>query len=330
MTIKQLQYIIAVAENNFNISITAEKLYTSQPGISKQIRILEENLDCDIFLRNGKALTGLTDTGKQIIKQARIVLTEYNNLMLITRHPEGSNKSLTIATTATQSNYVLPNILYEFHKQNPEINVHIQDGNMDQLIEIAKSHESDCIILSGVNSKLRRELFPDMLMIPCYEWHQSLICHQDHPLAKKTDIRIEDIAENLLITYPVSKNCGSAINTVLEKNHLSAKIFATSNDPNTIKRYTNLNMGVGLIAPMAYEKNNDSKLKMISLENILPKCTTIIAIERHNILKPHVFKFIKLYAPHLTNESINKAINETGDIRPEKINLPEHSETGLT
>lgn len=327
MTIKQLQYIVAVADNQFNISVTAEKLFTSQPGISKQIKLLEDSLDCEIFSRNGKALTGLTEAGEQIIKQSRIILTEYQNLLRITEHPDSANESLRIATTSTQSNYVLPEVLNHFHQHFPDLKLHIQDGNMDQLIDAAKQHEADCIILSGVNAKLQRQLFPDMLMIPCYEWHQALICHKDHPLTKKVNITIEDIIPYPVITYPTSKHCGSAVEMILAEKRLHANIFATSNDPNTIKRYAAMNMGIGLIAPMAYDRDKDTELTAISLEKILPKCTTIIAVERHNILKPHVYRFIKLFAPHLSNEDIDKSINDTADILPEKIDLPEHIET---
>ncbi|MBS9777711.1 MAG: LysR family transcriptional regulator [Gammaproteobacteria bacterium] len=327
MTIKQLQYIIAVADNQFNISLTAEKLFTSQPGISKQIKLLEESLGCSIFSRNGKALTGLTDAGEQIIKQARIIITEYQNLLRITEHPNSANESLKIATTSTQSNYVLPEVLSQFHKHYPELKIHIQDGNMDQLIDAAKQNEVDCIILSGVNARLQRDFFSDMLMIPCYEWYQALVCHNDHPLAQKVDITIEDLVSYPIITYPTSKHCGSAVEMILSANNLCPNILATSNDPNTIKRYASMDMGIGLIAPMAYDRDCDSNLTAISLEKLLPKCTTIIAVERHNILKPHVYRFIKLFAPHLTNEDIDQSINNTADIVPEKVDLPEHIET---
>ncbi len=325
MTIKQLQYLIAITENGFNISLAAEKLFTSQPSISKQIKLLEDNLDNPIFTRSGKTLIGLTDLGEQVVKQARIVLTEYENLLRLTDHPNTANESFRIATTSTQSNYVLPTILPEFHQQYPNLKLHIQDGNMDQLIDIAKNQEADCIILSGVNARLQRQFFPDMLMIPCYEWHQALVCHKDHPLTTQQitgqAIGLKDIAKYPIITYPSSKYCGSAVQMMLSEEHLQANIFATSNDPHTIKHYAKMQMGIGLIAPMAYTPDTDSDLVAISLENILPKCTTIIAVARHNILKPHVYQFIRLFAPHLDSKAIDQAINDTGDISPEKINL---------
>ncbi len=322
ISIKQLQYLVAISENGFNISLTAEKLFTSQPGISKQIKLLEDNLDCPIFTRSGKTLIGLTDLGEQVVQQAKIVLTEYDNLLRLTDHPNTANESFCIATTSTQSNYVLPTILPEFHQQYPNLKLHIQDGNMDQLIDIAKNQAADCIILSGVNARLQRQFFPDMLMIPCYEWHQALVCHKDHPLAtKKEAIGLQDIAKYPIITYPSSKYCGSAVQMMLSEEHLQADIFATSNDPHTIKHYAKMQMGIGLIAPMAYTPDTDSDLVAISLENILPKCTTIIGVARHNILKPHVYRFIRLFAPHLDSKAIDQAINDTGDISPEKIKL---------
>lgn len=325
MTIKQLQYLIAITDNQFNISLAAEKLYTSQPGISKQIKLLEDTLNCQLFLRNGKALTGLTDIGKQVVTQARVVLTEYDNLQHLTNDPNRISEHFRIAATSTQSNYVLPSVLQTFHQQYPNLKLHIQDGNMDQLIDTAHQRQADCIILSGVNARLQRQLFPNMLMVPCYAWHQLLVCHHQHPLARKTQITIDDIADSPIITYPLSKHCGSAVETLLTTNKRQANIFATSNDPNTIKKYAAVNMGIGIIAPMAYDATCDTSLTAISLKDVLPKCTTVIAVERHNILKPYVYRFIKLFAPHLSNTDIDRAINNESDIIPEQIDLPEHS-----
>ncbi len=324
MTIKQLRYIVAVTDNQFNISYTAEKLHTSQPGISKQIKLLEENLDCAIFIRNGKSLQGLTEKGKKIIQQTRIILAEYDNLLAITQTVESKQQRFSIATTSTQSNYVLPDALKKFHQQYPQIQLNIQDGSMDQLIEIGKNREADCLILSGINHSLQRHWFADMLLIPCFDWHQLLVCHKDNPLAKKQSISLADIAAQPVITYPTSKHFCSALETKLHEAKLSNPIFATSNDPNTIKKYAASNMGVGIIAPMAYDKEIDKDLVAISLDNILPKCTTIIAVERHNIVKPHVYRFIRLFAPHLSNEEIENAINSTDDIHPETVRLPDH------
>ncbi len=322
MTVKQLLYIVSVTDNQFNISYAAEKLFTSQPGISKQIRLLEEKLGCEIFVRNGKALQGLTEKGEILVRQARIVLTEYDNLVRMAKNEEGDGESFSIATTSTQSAYVLPPILHEFHLRFPKLKLNIQDGNMDQLMDIAGNREADCIILSGINDRLNRDWFRDMLMIPCYEWYQILLCPDHHVLAQKKNITIKDLAEYRIITYPPSKRETSALGMQLENSGLSAEIFATSNDPKSIKNYVAAGMGIGVLAPMAYDKRKDVGLTAISLEGILPKCTTIIAVERHNILKPHVYQFIKLFAPHLTNEAIELAINNESDIVTSETDLP--------
>lgn len=323
ITLKQLQYIVAVTDNGFNISVTAEKLFTSQPGISKQIKLLEEQLGSDVFVRSGKALQGLTEQGEKIVQQARIIITEHDNLIRLTQH-HPQQESFSIATTSTQSNYVLPPVLKQFHSEYPKLKLTLQDGNLDQLISIANNREADCIILSGINDRLQRSWFPEMVMIPCYEWHQSLVCLRDNPLAKQGNVSIDDIAGNPIITYPFSHRYGSTVEVLLSENDLRADIFATSNDPNTIKKYAASGMGVGIIAPMAYDAQIDTTLAHISLEKLFPKCTTIIAIERHNILKPHVYRFIKLFAPHLTNDDIEKATRSSHDIQPDVMDLPYH------
>ncbi len=322
MTIKQLRYIVAVTDNDYNISYTAEKLFTSQPGISKQIRLLEAELGCEIFVRNGKALQGLTEKGDAIVRQARVVLTEYDNLARLATD-ENDSECFSIATTSTQSNYTLPAVLREFHRRFPQLKFNIQDGNMDQLIDIGKNRQADCIILSGVNDKLQRHWFPGMLMIPCYEWYQVLVCPKKHPLSQKQKLALADLAAYPVITYPSSKREVSALKHQLQAHDLQANIFATSNDPKTIKNYVASGMGIGVLAPMAFDEAADAGLAAISLEGVLPKCTTIIAVERHNILKPHVYQFIKLFAPHLSNQDIEDAINNDADIHPADTRLPD-------
>ncbi|MPV86979.1 LysR substrate-binding domain-containing protein [Ostreibacterium oceani] len=318
MTIKQLRYIVAVTENQFNISYTAEKLFTSQPGISKQIKLFEESLGCKIFTRNGKALVGLTPLGNDIVEQARIILAEIDNLVVITKanHSE-KNTTLTIATTQTQSGYVLPGVLKQFHQQYPNIKLIIENGTMDQLIEIAKHRRADCIILSGTNDTLKREWLPNMLVIPCFQWSFSAICPPNHPLAKMTTPTIDYIAANPIITYVASALRTSTLDTF-------PNIIATSNDPQVIKQYVRNGMGVGIIASMAYDKRIDSELVEIPLQGILPKCTTMIAVERANILRPHVHRFIKLFAPHITSEDFESA-NHQQDIDPVESPLPDQS-----
>lgn len=323
MTIKQLLYIVSVTDNQYNISYTAEKLFTSQPGISKQVRLLEEKLGCEIFIRNGKALQGLTEKGEIIVRQARIVLTEYDNLLRMAKDEGGNGERFSIATTSTQSTYVLPQVLRDFHQRYPKLRFNIQDGNMDQLIDIASNREADCIILSGVNDRLNRDWFRGMLMIPCYEWYQILLCPDNHPLANSKEISIDALANYPVITYPPSKREHSALATQLERHNLVPDIFATSNDPKSIKSYVASGMGIGVLAPMAYDEKIDVGLKAISLQGVLPKCTTIIAVERHNILKPHVLQFIKLFAPHLSNDDIEQAINNDTDIIPAETQLPD-------
>jgi len=326
MTIKQLRYIVAVADNQFNISYTAERLFTSQPGISRQIKQLEDSLGCDIFVRNGKALQGLTEKGEALLQQARVVLTEYNNLLQVASAKSEADQ-FSIASTATQSNYVLPDVLRQFHQQFPALTLNIQDGNMDQLIDIAKNRQADCIIISGVNDLLERRWFPNMLMIPCFEWSQVLVCPETHVLAKKSTITLADLASTPIITYPPSKRIPSAVEACLAEAELRIDILATSNDPKTIKHYVTSGMGVGILAPMAFDGQLDKGLVAIPLDNILPKCTTIIALERHNMLKPHVYQFIKLYAPHLSNTDIECAIRHEGDIEYGMQPLPDQGGT---
>lgn len=324
MTIKQLRYIVAVTDNQFNISQTAEKLFVSQPGISKQIKLLEESLGCEIFVRNGKALHRLSEKGQQIVDQARIVMTEYDNLKSIAQtETYQQHTTLSIATTPTQATYVLPDALAAFHQKHKDIQLRIHEGTTDQLIDIANNREADCVIFSGINHRLQRQWMPHLLMIPCYEWYQHLLCPSDSPLTKKETISTQDIANNAIITYPASKRQTSAVELLLEAQQLPVNLFATANDPRTIKDYVSKKMGIGIIAPMAFNPSADKGLTSISLAHLLPKCTTVIGVERHNLLKPHVYDFIKFFAPHLAVSDIEKAISNEDDFYPSKSKLPD-------
>lgn len=324
ISLKQLHYLIAVVDCRFNISHAAEKLFISQPGISKQIKLLEEELDCRIFQRNGKSLQGLTEKGQEIIEQSRIILAEHDNLLALAKtSPQAQNQALTIATTTTQAAYVLPDIIKQFHKKHQNIRHNIINATIDQLVDIAENREADCIILSGINERLKRQWFPNMLMIPCFEWYQHLVCLKTSPLAKKKTLLAADLAHHAIITYPASKQQADSVTTLLAENHPQTNVFATASDPRTIKNYVASGMGVGIIAPMAYDEENDLDLVSISLKNLLPKCTTIIAVERHKLLTPHIFDFIKLYAPHLRVSDIEKAANLSGDINPSEMQLPD-------
>ncbi len=310
MTIKQLIYLVTVTDSAFNISSAAEKLFTSQPGISKQIRLLETNIGCDIFIRNGKSLQGLTERGRKIIAQARVVISEYEYLQTLIKEEQPQNrKHFRIATTATQSAFVLPSILQAFHQLYPAIQVDLQDGNFEQLSSIAKNRQADCIIVSGLQNTIPQEAFPNMLFIPCYEWYQTLVCLKDNPLAKRHKITLNDIAQQAIITYPSAKNHPGALETGFREQGLSPHFLTTSSDPNTIKNYAVSGMGVGILAPMAFDAKTDNKLTAISLQGLIPRNTTMIAIERQQIVKPHVYRFIRLFAPHLSHNTIEQIIN---------------------
>lgn len=325
MTLKQLKYIVAVANNNFNISYTAEKLFTSQPGISKQIKLLEESLGCDLFLRNGKTLHGLTPVGKKIIKQAEIILSEAESLKQMVENKENSDQKFSIATTQTQSTFVLPKIIQAYQQRHSKTQLNIYNGNMDQLIDMAKAKTADCIILSSVEDKLKRDWFPSMVMIPCYQWEMILLCQKDSNINEDELTDIQILADNPIVTYIDSKAQQTTIKSVMEENKLTPNIIATTNDSQMLKNYVRNGAGIGIVASMCYDENIDKDLKAISLKHFFPKCTTILVIERSNILKPHIYDFIKLFAPHLEAEQIESAANFKDDIELGSLSFPTHA-----
>lgn len=329
MTLKQLKYIVAVANNHFNISYTAEKLFTSQPGISKQIKLFEESLGSEIFLRNGKTLHGLTPIGKKVIKQAELILSEVESLKQLTKTDDNSSNVFTIATTLTQSTFVLPKVIQSYQQRHTNTQLNIYNGNMDQLIDMAKTKTADCIILSSVEEKIKRDWFPSMVMIPCYQWEMVLLCRKDSLFAEDILTDIELLAKNPIVTYIDSKAQQTTIKSVMEANQLTPNIVATTNDSQMLKNYVRNNVGVGIVASMCYDENMDKDLRAISLNHFFPKCTTILVIERSNILKPHIYDFIKLFAPHLEAEQIELAANFKDDIEIHPGEFPNHNNSWI-
>ncbi len=325
MTLKQLKYIVAVANNNFNISYTAEKLFTSQPGISKQIKLFEESLGREIFLRNGKTLHGLTPIGQKIVKQAELILSEVESLKQLAADKKTDSEVFNIATTQTQSTFVLPKVIHAYQQRHQGTRLNLYNGNMDQLIDIAKHKTADCIILSSSEEVLRRDWFPGMVMIPCYQWEMVLLCKKNGSRFKGALEDIEQLRELPMVTYIDSKAQQTTIKSVMQDNQMTLNIVATSNDSQLLKDYVRNDVGLGIVASICYDEHRDSDLKAVSLAKYFPKCTTILVLERSNILKPYIYDFIKLFAPHLDAEQIEAAAKFRDDIDVETSTYPKHA-----
>ena len=304
MKIQQLKYIWEVANHDLNVSAAAESLFTSQPGVSKQIRMLEDELDVQIFQRNGKHLTEITPVGQVIIEMAGEILDKVDGVKRVA--DDYSNKrhgSLSIATTHTQARYVLPNIIQDFIKLYPNISLDMHQGTPVQISEMASKGLVDFAIATEA-----LELFDNLIMMPCYRWNRSVIVSHEHPLAYESLLSLEKLAEYPIVTYVFGFTGRSQLDYAFEKAGLAPKLVFTASDADVIKTYVKLNLGVGIVASMAYDPEIDTDLVAIDARHLFESSVTKIGFRRGTFLRVFMYEFINLFAPHLTQQIVQESM----------------------
>lgn len=304
MKLQQLKYIVEVVNNNLNVSAAAEKLYTSQPGVSKQVRMLEEELGVQIFGRTGKLLTHVTQPGEEIIALARLIIEKANAIQLVaeqnTRPDEGT---LNIATTHTQARYALPDVIHDFMLRYPKVSLNMHQGTPEQLADmVAKGKTDFAIATEGFH------LFQDLVRLPCYHWTRSLLIKPDHPLAKLERVTMDDLAQYPLVTYIFGFTGQSELDIAFNQAGHQPKIVLTATDADVIKTYVRLGLGVGVIASMAIEPDDEEELVEIDASHLFELSTTSICFRKGTFLRGYMYDFIEQFAPHLTKPVIEEAL----------------------
>ena len=300
MKLQQLKYLIAIADNNLSITSAAQKIFTSQPGISKQLRLLEDELQTKIFERNGKQLVGITQVGKEILARARKVMQEINNIKRLSSEiSQEDTGCFSIGTTQTQAQYVLPRTFSTFHKKYPGLKIDLHQGTTEQIIEQLNKQEIDFVIASG-----SVELGPDIVQIPCYQWDRTILFPQDHALGDLRKISLEDLVQYPLVTYNFSDKASSSLLRACKEQKLEPNIVFTARDADIIKTYVRKGFGVGIIASMAYDPDHDKDLISYSTRDMLPNCTTWLAFNKNLFLKQYMKDFIELFAPHISQQEL--------------------------
>ncbi|EAR55713.1 MULTISPECIES: HTH-type transcriptional regulator CysB [Photobacterium] len=304
MKLQQLRYIVEVVNHNLNVSSTAESLYTSQPGISKQVRLLEDELGIQIFERSGKHLTQVTPAGEEIVRISRDILSRVESIKAVAgehTHPEMG--TLNIATTHTQARYALPSVIQGFTARYPKVSLHMHQGTPSQIADAVGKGRSDFAIATEA-----LHLYQDMIMLPCYHWNRSIVVRSDHPLATKTNITIHDLAAYSLVTYVFGFTGRSELDSAFNRSGLTPKIVFTATDADVIKTYVRLGIGVGVIASMAMDPETDKDLVAIDASHIFEASTTKIGFKKGTFLRTYMYDFMERFAPHLTRNVVDQAI----------------------
>jgi LysR family cys regulon transcriptional activator len=304
MNLQQLRYLVAIVDHGLNISEAAEALYTSQPGISKQVRQLEDELGVAIFVRRGKRFTGLTEPGRLVVDRARRLVIEAAGLKRIgDEHRAHDQGALTIATTHTQARYVLPRTIQQFTTRFPKVRLLLHQGNPVQVAQFVARAEADI----GIATESLADN-PELVTMPCYEWNRCVIMPRDHPLATDETLTLEALAQHTIVTYDFSFTGASAITAAFAKKSLTPNIALTALDADVIKTYVALGLGVGIIAQMAWEPSRDTEFVMKPADHLFTPSLTRLALRRGTYLRSYMYEFIALFAPQLTHEVVDAAL----------------------
>ena len=304
MKLQQLRYIVEVERRGLNVSEAAEALYTSQPGISKQIRLLEDELGVSIFERGGKRLTAITEPGRAILEMARRMLRDAENIRRVgEEHAGGESGSLVIATTHTQARYALPAVVKKFVDRHPQVRLSLHQGHPAQIAEWALQGEADIAIATEALDQ-----YPQLVMLPCYQWVHCVIAPDGHPILDEKSLSLAALARWPLITYDPAFAGRSRINKAFELAQVEPNVVLTAIDADVIKTYVGLGLGLGIIARMAYDPQRDSGLQALSAEHLFGSNTTRIGLRRGMHVRRHAYDFIELFAPQLTRRAVDMAL----------------------
>ncbi|HUR41714.1 MAG TPA: HTH-type transcriptional regulator CysB [Verrucomicrobiae bacterium] len=308
MKLRQLHYIHEVARRGLNVTAAAEALHTSQPGVSKQIRMLEDELGVDVFRRNGKHLEEVTPAGKRILEYTERLLQEAGNIRNIaSEYRQADRGELTIATTHTQARYALPPVIRAFRDRYPKVRFHLHQGSPPQIARIAATGECDFAIATEA-----MEHFNELVMLPCYHWNRAVLVRPDHPLAqKKGKLTLKDVAEHPIITYTFGFTGRSKLDQAFAAHGLKPDVVLTAVDADVIKTYVRLGLGLGIVAHMAYDPKLDKDLVRLEAAQLFAPSTTHIGFRRGMFLRGYMYDFMALFAPHLTRDKVDRIASES-------------------
>lgn len=309
MTLQQLRYAAEVARRNLNVSEAAAALHTSQPGVSKQIRALEDELGTPLFVRQGRRLVATTDAGREVLAVVDRILAEVANLKRVGGEFAHEDKGvLTVAVTHTQARYALPEVVTRFRKRYAEVRLKLLQGNPHQLARMVVAGEADIAIATEALDE-----YDELVTVPCYTWHHTVVVPAGHALARVKPLTLEAIAAHPVVTYDASFAGRTALDRSFAARGLAPDVVLTALDSDVIKSYVALGMGVGIISARAYRAGKDEGLVALNAEHLFPAQTTRLAWKRGAYLRGFTVEFVRLFAPTLTRRDIEGLAGRAGE-----------------
>ncbi|RTL53166.1 MAG: CysB family HTH-type transcriptional regulator [Rhodocyclaceae bacterium] len=304
MNFQQLRIIRETVRQNFNLTEAANALFTSQSGVSKHIKDLEDELGIELFVRRGKRLTGLTEPGKELAEIVERMLMDARNIKRLAEQFSNRDEGrLTIATTHTQARYMLPQIVARFKKEFPKVHLVLLQANPSEIVTLLNRGEADVGIATEA-----LENVPGLATFPYYSWHHGIIVPEDHPLATLSQPSLEQIAEYPIITYHEGYTGRSSIDRTFAKAGVVPDVVMAALDADVIKSYVELGLGIGIIASMAVSPGKDMGLKLIPGDHLFPRNTTLIAVRRGHYLRGYAYRFIEYCSGELQEPLVKAAM----------------------
>ena len=304
MKLQQLRYLAEVARRDLSVSAAADALFTSQPGVSRQIKLLEDELGVEIFVRHGKRLTALTEPGRAVLAIAERILAEAANLKRAGE--EFANErlgSLTLAATHTQARYALPRAVAAFKRRYPDVQLVIHQGNPSQICEMVVRGEAEFAIATEQIAQ-----YADLVSLPCYQWNRCVVVPARHPLARVKPLTLEAVARYPIVTYDFAFANRSLVEKAFAQRGLAPRVVLTALDSDVIKTYVELGLGVGIMAAMAFDAKRDRGLKALDAAHLFESSTTRLGIKRGAYLRRYAYEFIELFAPQLPRTVVEPAV----------------------
>ncbi|WP_338844514.1 CysB family HTH-type transcriptional regulator [Massilia sp. W12] len=309
MNLHQLRFVREAVRQNFNLTEAAKALFTSQPGVSKAIIELEEELGIDIFTRHGKRIRGLTEPGRMVLNSVELIMKEIDSLKRIGKeYASQDSGSLIIATTHTQARYALPRVVQAFMQKYPKVKLSLLQGNPRQIADMVHKDQADIAIATEAIAAVE-----GLVSLPCYQWEHVLVTAPDHPLLKLRDLTLEDIAHYPLITYDSAFAGRNKIDHAFQLRGLKPEILLEAIDADVIKTYVELGMGVGIIAGMAFDAERDRNLRSVGVGHLFGLNVSRVAVKQGAYLRSYIYSFIELLTPGMNRKLIEQAIHGKKD-----------------
>lgn len=305
MNFQQLRIIRETVRCNFNLTEVGNALFTSQSGVSKHIKDLEDELGVELFVRKGKRLLGLTDPGKDLLVLVERMLHDARNIKTLAEHySQRDEGQLTVAATHTQARYALPKVIAEFKKSFPRVHLKLHQGSPQEIVDLLLEGEADI----GIATEAVAE-HAELASFPYYHWHHALVVPDGHPLLGQEKPRLEAIAEHPIITYHAGFTGRARIDQVFADAGLTPDVVMSALDADVIKTYVELGLGIGIVASMAFHPKRDEGLALIDCRHLFPVNTTQIAVRRGHYLRGFAYRFIELCSPDLPESTVKASAN---------------------